>query len=215
MGCSYWVFSHTRKSCDLYDSSERVCTGISGPRFPSLDQCISYTSSTEEVTTTTTASTQTTTTTPLPCDNVTLEVIVKDSQNYNPIPNVVGDIFFNDGNEYLASNVTFGREGNFTVPTWNGQHTVTLSSEGFISTTESFNVFADTSQSCFVTHYVIMSPVLEEGETRLIMSWVTTPPTDVDIHIVAVNKTNSTDSATCMVFFGESVCSEAAIDLDR
>ena len=38
-GCEYWVFDRSDFSCTLLDSAERNCSGISGPKFPSYEEC--------------------------------------------------------------------------------------------------------------------------------------------------------------------------------
>ena len=45
--CSYWVFNSTDSTCNLLNSSNRTCWGLTGPKDPSFDDCITCT---EEVT---------------------------------------------------------------------------------------------------------------------------------------------------------------------
>merc|ERR1712241_339987 len=39
LGCNYWVFNTIDLTCQLLDSEQRTCTGISGPGYPSLAEC--------------------------------------------------------------------------------------------------------------------------------------------------------------------------------
>lgn len=39
LGCTFWVYRDKQQSCQLLRSSDRICTGISGPKAPPMDQC--------------------------------------------------------------------------------------------------------------------------------------------------------------------------------
>ena len=41
--CSYWVFNSTDSTCNLLNSSERTCWGLTGPKNLSFDDCINCT----------------------------------------------------------------------------------------------------------------------------------------------------------------------------
>ena len=41
--CSYWVFNSTDLTCNLLNSAERTCWGLTGPKNPSFDDCITCT----------------------------------------------------------------------------------------------------------------------------------------------------------------------------
>jgi len=39
-GCTYWVFNATDLTCNLLDSTERTCWGLTGPKNPPYEDCI-------------------------------------------------------------------------------------------------------------------------------------------------------------------------------
>jgi len=62
------------------------------------------------------------------------------------------------------------------------------------------------------TKLVPVSPTMEEGQVRIMMSWETDLE-DVDIHVVGVNKDGS---GTCRTYWNDRAgCTEAELDLDN
>ena len=58
-----------------------------------------------------------------------------------------------------------------------------------------------------------MSPELEAGQTRIIMSWGTESPRDVDIHVISVKKS---DQSTCRTYYdNQNGCTEIIQDVDN
>ena len=58
-----------------------------------------------------------------------------------------------------------------------------------------------------------MSPTLAAGETRIMLTWETEAPSDIDIHIVSVQKS---DHSTCRTYYGnKSGCKKISQDLDN
>ena len=40
LGCKYWVYHRTEKSCTLYESDARKCSAKGGPFRPSISLCL-------------------------------------------------------------------------------------------------------------------------------------------------------------------------------
>ena len=40
LGCRYWVYHRTEKSCTLYESNARKCSAKGGPYLPSISLCL-------------------------------------------------------------------------------------------------------------------------------------------------------------------------------
>ena len=40
LGCKYWVYHRTEKSCTLYESNARKCSAKGGPYLPSISLCL-------------------------------------------------------------------------------------------------------------------------------------------------------------------------------
>lgn len=57
-----------------------------------------------------------------------------------------------------------------------------------------------------------MSPELEAGETRIMLTW-DDAPSDIDIHIISVKKS---DKSSCRTYYGnKSGCEKISLDLDN
>jgi len=70
-----------------------------------------------------------------------------------------------------------------------------------------------TSADCPNKKLVAMSPTLAAGETRIMLTWETEDPSDIDIHIVSVKKS---DHSTCRTYYGnKSGCKKISQDLDN
>ena len=57
-----------------------------------------------------------------------------------------------------------------------------------------------------------MVPNLHPGESTIVMSWETTPPQDMDIHVAAIK---NSDNSICIVNFDNRQCTDAAISQTR
>ena len=53
-----------------------------------------------------------------------------------------------------------------------------------------------------------MVPDLDPGEARIMMTWETNPPADMDIYVAAIQK--SDNSFACLVSYLQQSCSTAA-----
>ena len=67
-----------------------------------------------------------------------------------------------------------------------GTFEVQVESDGFIKANEAIEVGCQ-HEDFTIERLVSLSPKLKAGETRIIMSWGTESPRDVDIHVVSVN----------------------------
>ena len=69
------------------------------------------------------------------------------------------------------------------------QYEVTVSSPGFIDSVFTMYIECSDDGSCTEANkFVSMSPELAPGQTRIMLTWATDAPSDLDIHIMAVNK---------------------------
>ena len=84
----------------------------------------------------------------------------------------------------------------------NGYYSVQVKAEGFIDADFEMHVQC-TSEDCENAKLVSMSPELEPGQTRIMLTWEKENPVDLDIHIVAVQKS---DQSTCRTFYECSRC---------
>ena len=69
------------------------------------------------------------------------------------------------------------------------QYEVTVSSPGFIDSVFTLYIECLDDGSCTEANkFVSMSPELAPGQTRIMLTWAYDTPSDLDIHIMAVNK---------------------------
>ena len=72
-----------------------------------------------------------------------------------------------------------------------------------------------TTADCPNKRLVSLSPKLEAGETRIIMTWENDDPADIDLHVMAVKKSDRSRS-TCRTFYQEkNNCEKISLDLDN
>ena len=148
-------------------------------------------------------------------DNVGLDVIVRNSQNNNPVTGAVVSVTIDDGSglSIVADDVTVNSDGSLFIPVHkNGFYSVQIEAEGFITSDFEMEVQC-TSADCPNRRLVTMSPTLAAGETRIMLTWETEAPSDIDIHIVSVKKS---DHSTCRTYYGnKSGCKKISQDLDN
>ena len=84
----------------------------------------------------------------------------------------------------------------------NGIYTVVIEASGFITSEFEMTVAcsSDSDSECVSNpKTAILSPELAPGETRIIMTWETNVPSDLDIHVISVRKS---DSSICRTYYG-------------
>ena len=155
----------------------------------------------------------------LPCCeyDLMLTLSVKDSQEYDPVSGVTGSISLNGG--IIARNVSFDASGVMSINVSDvGQYSVTFKAPGFIDKTETFWVSCPGSESSVISQNnftVVMSPSLQSGDTRVVMSWTSDAVSDLDIYVVAFDKDGSSTSIACTTYYGNDDCEETSTSLDR
>ena len=84
-----------------------------------------------------------------------------------------------------------------------GIYSVLIESTGFITSEFEITVACHSVDSnCFsIQKTAILSPELAPGETRIIMTWETNVPSDLDIHVVSVKKS---DGSICRTYYGNT-----------
>jgi len=177
---------------------------------------VSCMSSTSTTTTTTTSTTTTTTTTSPYLENVSLRIYARDSINNDPVPLTLVNVTLvkpGGGLHIVAVNLELNSKGFNTINPLpaNGEYEVSLMKDGYIEKLTNINVNA-TMDGEMVTKYIIMVPNLHPGESTIVMSWETTPPQDMDIHVAAIK---NSDNSICIVNFDNRQCTDAAISQTR
>jgi len=153
------------------------------------------------------------------CPNTELQVTVRNSLNNKPVRNGVASVLLLDGNveNVVADGVALDNAtGVLTVPiTKNGHYIVKIESDGYISNQEDYTVDCNMAEcgSCNPTHLAPLSPVLHEGELRMVLNWAEKPK-DFDIYVMRRNNMNWNQK--CMTYYAKkSGCREATLDLDN
>ena len=87
-----------------------------------------------------------------------------------------------------------------------------VEADGFIPADTSIEVGCELSDFT-LQRLVSMSPELEAGQTRIIMSWETNRPFDIDIHVISVR---NSDQLACRTYYGNlDGCTEISQDTDN
>jgi len=95
------------------------------------------------------------------------------------------------------------RSGIYQVEFWRS---------GYLNKTQNLTVEI-TEPNQRIDKYVIMSPELTPGQTRLIYTWQTESPGDVDLHVHAIK--NDDDNDVCTVFYANKDCPATTQDRDN
>ena len=148
---------------------------------------------------------------------VGLNVRVRNSQNNQPVTAALVSVFLDL--EIVAKDVAVDSAGLVFIPVpKNGTYRVQIKVEGFV-TSEYEEEVGCSSEDCpkfspdSQPRLVAVSPTLALGETRIIMSWETENPRDIDIHIVSVKKS---DRSTCETSFRQkNSCKKINLDQDN
>jgi len=92
----------------------------------------------------------------------------------------------------------------------NGRYAVSVQATGFI--TADFIMEVDCESACPNVRLVAMSPELEAGQTRIMMTWID-HPNDLDFHVMAVK---ISDNSMCKTYYdNEDGCEEITLDMDN
>ena len=94
-----------------------------------------------------------------------------------------------------------------------GTFDVQVEAVGFIAAATTIEVGCE-QRAYTLQRLVSLSPELQAGETRIIMSWETNQPLDLDIHVISVRNSNQSDA--CRTFYGNlDGCTEISQDTDN
>ena len=148
-------------------------------------------------------------------DGVGLDMIVRNSQNNNAITDAQVSVSYqgNSGLTVLADGVAVASDGTAFIEVHkNGYYSVQIKADGFIDADFEMEVQC-TSSDCVNKKLISMSPTLEAGQTRIMLTWEKDEPSDIDIHIVAVKKS---DHSACRTYYGNKAgCTKISLDLDN
>ena len=93
-----------------------------------------------------------------------------------------------------------------------GTFAINVKSVGFIAANATIEVGCEQADFT-VERLVSISPELEYGETRILMTWETDSPSDLDIHVISVR---NSDQATCRTYYGNrDGCTMISQDADN
>jgi len=153
------------------------------------------------------------------CPNTELKVKVRNSLDNKEVSQGTATVLLLDGDveNVVADGVSPDPEtGVITVPiTKNGHYVVKIESEGFISNQEDYTVNCEIADcgSCDPKHLAPLSPVLNEGELRMVLNWAEKPK-DLDFYVMRRNNMNWNNKCTTY-YAKKSGCAEATLDVDN
>merc|ERR1719369_816715 len=141
--------------------------------------------------------------------NGSIKIIARNSQNNQPVVGASGTFTLrqnNNGLVTLAQDVSFDSEGMFTLSiTSDGHYMAEIQASGFITHTVELTVTCSMLSHCSLEKMVSMSPILPPGKTRIMMAW-DREPADVDIHVMAIKKS---DNSLCRTWYQRKAGCEA------
>ena len=146
--------------------------------------------------------------------NVRIRLIARNSQNNKGVAGAIGSVNFqgDDGLTVVADEVAFKGEELFVPVSANGKYTGQIKADGFITADFEIEV-ACSADNCQVDKLVTLSPVLPPGKTRIMLTWEKQIPRDVDIHVMAVEKSNN---KLCKTYYKhKNRCKSVSLDLDN
>ena len=86
------------------------------------------------------------------------------------------------------------------------------SKEGFIDNNFEFEVSCNNVPNCLFEHLIVLSPDLHPEQTRIMMTW-NDKPNDMDLHVMAVKKS---DKSTCRTYYSrKNSCHKISLDVDN
>ena len=148
-------------------------------------------------------------------DGVGLDIIARNSQDNSKLSNAYISVTYqgSSGLTVVADDVAMNSDGTaFIGVDRNGYYSVQIRADGFIDADFEMEVQC-TSADCENKKLISMSPTLDAGQTRIMLTWEKENPSDLDIHIVSVKKS---DHSTCRTYYGnKSGCTKISLDLDN
>jgi len=148
-------------------------------------------------------------------ENVRIKLLARNSQNNKPVAGATASVNFqgDDGLTVVGDEVPFNADGELFVPvSANGKYTGQIKADGFITADFEIEV-ACSKDNCQVDKLVTLSPVLPPGKTRIMLTWEKANPRDVDIHVMAVKKS---DRKLCRtMYLTQNSCKKVSLDLDN
>jgi len=121
--------------------------------------------------------------------DISVSGTVLNAVDRSPVANVLVTISGQTG--------TTNANGNYTIPNvGTGNHDAAGSSDGFCPFSAPFTIPDDHDGESF-TYNFSMSPVLEAGQTRMVLNWGPTPP-DLDSHLL----TPDIEGSTHHIYYG-------------
>jgi len=116
---------------------------------------------------------------PVPPPTFSLSGYVTDATNLKPIPNAKVAL----GTPWPGGNMTTDSRGQYTFTgLQSGVYSLDVSAGGFVSDTKAINV-NNVSIPAGTFGDVSLSPILPEGNFRIVLSWAATPR-DLDSHLL-------------------------------
>jgi len=91
----------------------------------------------------------------------------------------------------------------------NGRYAVSVQATGFITADFIMEVNCESAADCQNVRLVAMSPELEAGQIRIMMTWID-HPNDLDFYVMAVRKS---DKSMCKTYYANN-CEEITLDMD-
>ena len=123
--------------------------------------------------------------------DISVSGTVLNAVDRSPVANVLVTISGQTG--------TTNANGNYTIPNvGTGNHDAAGSSDGFCPFSAPFTIPDDHDGESF-TYNFSMSPVLEAGQTRMVLNWGPTPP-DLDSHLL----TPDIEGSTHHIYYGNT-----------
>ena len=140
---------------------------------------------------------------------------MRNSQNNDPVTGALVSVTIDDGGglSNVADDVAVASDGTVFIPVQkNGNYKVQIEAEGFVTSNIEMEVQCS-SADCPNKRLVTMSPTLAASETRIMLTWETEQPRDIDLHIVSLKRS---DVSTCRTYYdNKSGCEKISLDLDN
>merc|ERR1719323_2330460 len=114
--------------------------------------------------------------------------------------------------EIVATSMDFNPDGTVFIPiTSNGRYNIEVTADGYIAYSFEMDIACQASD-CVNERLVTMSPVMDPGQTKIILNWRTAAPSDLDLHVVSLDA----DKGTCETdWTSKDKCVKIELDLDN
>merc|ERR1711970_330103 len=151
------------------------------------------------------------------CPNTDLKVTIHNSLTNDNVDNSHVSIVLEDGgNEYVIANGAVPEAGVVSSRiNKNGKYVIRVEADGFMSAREEYvvNCVMVDCGACEPTILVPVSPLLNDGEMRVVLSWGEKPR---DLDIYAMRRNVAEWGTSCTTYHARrSGCEEATLDLDN